>query len=238
VGRVMAKTNRIQNVLAALLCVVGVHVSAHAQDIDKQLPGLLSYQRPAYPLELKALNITDGYTSVAFVVRADGSIDDAVVMEASHIAFGAAVMDVLPTWRFESAAATALPRREILRFMFRQTDAVTTLSHRDATKAAFPSMGEQRLAIRTLQWVDLVSPPERLSALSPAVKPGDTGKVSISYIIDTTGKVRVPAVVNATDPDLGVAALAAVKQWQFAPPMHDGMPVLVEDVRSFTFGKK
>ena len=234
----MAKTYCIQNALAALLCVVGIHVSVHAQEVEKQLPGRLRYQRPAYPLEWKSLNITDGYTSVAFVVRADGSIDDAVVMEASHVAFGAAVMDVLPTWRFESAGATALPRREILRFMFRQTDAVTTLSHRDATKAAFPSGGEQRLPIRTLQWVDLTTPPERLSTLSPVVKPGNAGKVSISYIIDTVGKVRVPAVVNATDPDLGVAALAAIKQWQFAPPVHDGLPVLVEDVRSFTFGKK
>jgi TonB family protein len=200
-----------------------------------QLPtGLIGYERPEYPLELKGTSITDGYTTIAFVVRADGAIDDAVVMEASHPAFGEAVMDVLPVWRFERTAS-ALPRREVIRFVFRQTDAVMSLSHRDATKAAFPLDHEERLPIRTVQWMQLASPPERLA--SPAPQPPARGKVAVSYIIDTTGKVRVPAVVNATQPELGLAALAAVKQWQFAPPMHDGMPVLVEDTRSFTFGK-
>jgi outer membrane biosynthesis protein TonB len=226
----MVKTYRIRNFWAALACIVGMHALADAQDVDKELPaGLLSYKRPAYPLELKALNITDGYTTVAFVIRADGQIDDAVVMEASHIAFGAAVIDVLPSWRFESSTENSPPRREIQRFIFRQTDAVTTLSHRDATKAAFPAASDQRLPVRTLPWAELATPPERLSMLSPAVKPGDAGKVVVSYIIDTDGKVRVPAVVNATSPDLGMAALAAV---------NEGMPVLVDDVRSFTFGKK
>lgn len=200
-----------------------------------QLPaGLLSYERPDYPLELKGTSITDGYATIAFVVRADGMLDDAVVMEASHPAFGEAAMQVLPAWRFEGTAS-ALPRREVLRFVFRQTDAVMSLSHRDAAKAAFPLAEQERLPIRTMQWMQLASPPERLAA--PAPQPRAQGKVAVSYIIDTAGKVRVPAVLNATQPELGLAALAAIKQWQFTPPMHEGMPVLVEDMRAFTFGK-
>jgi TonB family protein len=63
------------------------------------------------------------------------------------------------------------------------------------------------------------------------------GKVQVSYIIDTTGSVRVPFILNSPGPEFGVATLAAVKQWQFSPPMQNGQPVLVEDTRSFTFGK-
>jgi TonB family protein len=158
-----------------------------------------------------------------------------VVMEASHAAFGEAVLEVLPMWRFEGVTS-ALPRREVLRFVFKQTDAIISLSHRDATKAAFPQAAEERMPIRTVQWMQLNAPPERLAAPSP--QPLAQGKVAISYVIDTSGKVRVPAVINATQTELGLAALAAVKQWQFAPPVHEGMPVLVEDTRSFTFGKQ
>jgi len=232
VGRVMKR------ILRGLLPVAFALTSvARADSLSDQLPkNVLSYERPSYPLELKAASVTDGYATLAFVVRSDGGIDDAVVLEASHPAFGESVLEVLPMWRFESAAAGALPRREVLRFEFKQTDGVVSLSHRDAAKAAFPL--EERTPIRTVSWTNLATPPERLSTLPPTVKATGTGNVAVSYIIDTQGKVRVPAVVNATRPDLGMAALAAVKQWQFSPPMHDGLPVLVEDTRSFTFGKK
>jgi len=211
--------------------------AAHAEQPANQLPaGLLSYERPSYPMELKGTSIIDGYVTVAFIVLSDGRVDDIVVLEASHRAFGQAAMDVVPAWRFQSAS-DVLPRREVLRLQFKQTDAIVSLSHRDATKNVFPLAQAERTPIRTLAWADLTQPPERIATRSP-VATADAGKAAVSYIIDTDGKVRVPTVIEATRLDLGLAALAAVKQWRFAPPLQDGAPVLVEDTRSFTFGKK
>jgi outer membrane biosynthesis protein TonB len=50
-------------------------------------------------------------------------------------------------------------------------------------------------------------------------------------VIDTEGKVRVP-VATVSDPQLAQSVLDAVKQWRYAPPTQDGLPVLVEVTRS------
>lgn len=200
-------------------------------------PSLASHVDPVFPAELKGTSVTDGYVTVAYVVRLDGAIDDAVALEATHAAFATAVLDVLPSWRF-SPVVDAVPRREVLRLLFQQTGAVTPLSHRDATKAAFPLALAARLPIRTVGWPELTAPPERLASPSPATTATSGGNVAISYVIDTQGRVRVPAVVGESDPGLAAAAVAAVKQWRFTPPLHNGLPVLVEDTRSFTFAAR
>jgi TonB family protein len=212
-------------------------------DVWDELPkSLLSYEPPLYPLELRATAVIDGYATVAFTIDDAGQVDDAVVLEASHSAFGVSVLDALPYWHFEPASAVdSLPRREVLRFEFASKGVVASVSHRDAIKAVFPPSAQQRMPIRTLLWKQLPTPPERLSAPAPVMPNSSAmasgGKVAVSFIIDTSGRVRVPFIVNATRPELGLATLMAVKQWQFSPPMYDGAPVLVEDTRSFTFGK-
>ena len=203
---------------------------------------LVTYERPVFPADLKASAITEGYASVVLLIDADGRIVDAVVLEASHSAFGESVLNALPTWRFTSKNSDdSFVRREFLRFEFAAKGVVTSISHRDANKAIFPLKAQERIPIRTMAWWDMGTPPTRLSApapkLSSTMTTGDSGKVQVSYIIDASGRVRVPFIVNATTPELGRVTLDAIKQWQFSPPMQDGVPVLVEDARSFTFGK-
>ena len=140
------------------------------------------------------------------------------------------MLEVVPQWRFASTA-DLLPRREVLRFEFKQQGVITTLSHRESSKAAFPI---PMMPIRTLMADQLAKPPRRVGKLN-AMSVKNAGKVSVSYIIDTKGQVRVPVVLSATSPELGDAAIAMVKQWQFAPAALDGLPVLVEDSRVLTF---
>jgi outer membrane biosynthesis protein TonB len=228
--------------LQILLTATFAGSSAWAESTVGLPKTLLSYERPEFPAALRQTSTTDGYASVVFLIDADGKIVDAVVLEASHQAFGESVLSVLPTWRFTASSTDdTFARREVLRFQFAAKGVVTSISHREAIKSVFPLSAEEKTPIRTIAWKDLGMPPERLSAPAPKMTPtiiaNGGGKVQVSYIIDTDGRVRVPFITNATRPELGVATLAAVKQWQFSSPMQDGLPVLVEDTRSFTFGK-
>jgi TonB family protein len=56
-------------------------------------------------------------------------------------------------------------------------------------------------------------------------KAGITGKVTISFVIDSTGKVQQVQVMNSSRPEFEVAALMAATQWQFDPGRKSGRPV-------------
>jgi TonB family protein len=124
----------------------------------------------------------------------------------------------------------------VLRLQFSQTDAIKAMSHLESTRVAFPLPQVQRLPIRTLSAAQLEKPPERLSNVAPQSK--IAGQVGVSYVIDTEGRVRVPAVTNAPSEQAALAVVEAVKQWRFKPAIHEGAPVLVEEQRSFTFAPR
>ena len=140
------------------------------------------------------------------------------------------MLAVAPEWLFAPVADPATePRREVLHYRFRLSGVVNVLSHREGAEAAFPGNGDNVAQIRTIRWSDMNPPPERLPPeADDAPPPRIKGMAEINFIIDETGRVRVPAVVEASDWDAALVALDAVQDWRFAPPKHEGQPVLVE----------
>ena len=51
------------------------------------------------------------------------------------------------------------------------------------------------------------------------------GTATVSFTVDPRGRVGDPAVVSASQPEFGEAALAAIRQWRFLPGVKDGRPV-------------
>jgi TonB family protein len=56
---------------------------------------------------------------------------------------------------------------------------------------------------------------------------GAVGAVVVELLIDKSGFVREATVVQPMGHGLSESAVDAVKQWQFAPAMHEGVPVEV-----------
>jgi TonB family protein len=56
---------------------------------------------------------------------------------------------------------------------------------------------------------------------------GAAGAVVVELLIDKSGFVREATVVQPMGHGLSESAVDAVKQWQFAPAMHEGVPVEV-----------
>ena len=161
--------------------------------------------------------VTDGSVVVAFTIRANGRVDDAVTLAATEPRArrlrprrGHRVA-VRSRPGVSAAAETLVPsqvlRREIVEFVFKRDGVVTSLSHFDSAKGWFPP--EQRPLIRLVQSDETRSAirsdcrcrratqrPQLSRTLAAA------GNVAVSYVIDETGKVRVP-IVEWTD-DVGV----------------------------------
>ena len=151
---------------------------------------------------------------IAFTIRASGRVDDAVTLAATNQLLAASAREAVMEWRFDddpfsAAAGTLRPnqvlRREIVELVFKRDGVVTSLSHFDSAKGWFPP--EQQPLIR------LVQSDETRSAIGPTAGAAERrsdragpqrsprpATSRVSYVIDETGKVRVP-IVEWTDDD-------------------------------------
>lgn len=76
---------------------------------------------------------------------------------------------------------------------------------------------------------------------SEAMKAGVSGAVLLEAVVDAKGQVGEVRVTRSLDREFGLddRAVAAVKQWRFAPARKDGVavPVVVEIEMTFTVRK-
>lgn len=221
--------------VALLLALSAADASAQwGARAPEGLPELERYEAPMFPPELAARSVFQGYAVVAFTVDDEGRVSDAFALGASHPAFADAVVKALAQWQLKPADSATTPRREVIRFAFRREETVGTANHLDAVRNQFP----ERTAMQSMvSPEELADPPQRIFGDKPgAVGSHPRGKAVVSFIIDPQGQVRVPVVQSATDPAFGAAALAAVRQWRYAPPQRKGIPVAVSLAQSFSYG--
>jgi TonB family protein len=89
--------------------------------------------------------------------------------------------------------------------------------------AWYESMMRKRIEGVTNQALGVMVHPSPI--YPPALKKrGIKGKAVISVNVTSTGFVLDAALKSATDPAFGQAALVAVRQWWFLPPIKDGVP--------------
>ena len=67
--------------------------------------------------------------------------------------------------------------------------------------------------------------PVPISVVSPQVSSDYAGdRVELEFVVDTAGKPTAFKVKSSPDSTLADEVVAAVKQWQFAPAVHNGVP--------------
>jgi len=81
--------------------------------------------------------------------------------------------------------------------------------------------------------------PRRLHDVQPTVPAGSAvrrGIAVLSLLIDARGDVADVEILRGITPGLDAAAVAAARQWKFAPTVHDGKPVAVSSNFTVRFG--
>lgn len=77
-----------------------------------------------------------------------------------------------------------------------------------------------------------MEPPVPVRTVAPEVpyqfsRSGETGLVTVNFLVDEQGSVQDPKVEKTTAPILDEPALKAVKKWKFKPAKRDGTPVAI-----------
>jgi len=112
-----------------------------------------------------------------------------------------------------------------------------SLTQRESAKITLSPSGDQAAtAFSTYREEQLDKPLQVLAAVSPGYPAdlksrGVRGFATVDFVIDATGRVRVAAVTDASEPEFGAAARAAIPQWRIA-----GLSTQAMVDRTFRFG--
>lgn len=196
---------------------------------DPRLPGtppkVLSRVQPIYPFAMKATQMR-GEVLVEFVVDKTGAVKDVVVRKTNNPGFNEAAIRAIKQWKFEPGRVGGEPMSARMQqpFDFEYTgddssgrDYATVKPASKKAKAALPE--ELRYDI-----------PPKAKSVVPTIYPyfllneGKSGTAKVAFLIDITGKVSEVRVLEASNPEFGLALTAAIEAHEFIPAMKDGRP--------------
>jgi TonB family protein len=199
----------------------------------------------AFPFSMMVTGILNGEARIVISVDAAGKLIDTLVVGYTNMAFAESAVKALQQWSFEPSRVRGRPsasRADVL-FIFKSDIGVMVESLPGTPDSSLLRDLRERYSYTASQLKDLDHIPTPLHVVPPAaVKTGLRGgkrTVTVEFYIDEAGKVRMPAI-GREDPDdaYAAAAVAAVEQWQFEPPVRKGRRVLVLARQDFSFVPK
>lgn len=174
-----------------------------------------------YPPSLAKLRL-NGRVGFRAVVTEDGKVKPTQILGASHVDFVLPAIESLATWTFKPAMqgdlAVESESNGAVTFTALETKAAEVL---ELCKITRPDGTAPGSAPAVVEACDAVWPWERLLA-------GEGGRVLVEFDVLETGQVKGVVVIDASAPEFGAAAIAAMERWIFGPAM--------EEVGLFRFG--
>lgn len=201
-------------------------------------------EKPIFPPSLRNSKFYKGYTVIAFIVDTKGNPKDFVVLATTHNAFSRAAIIAVKRWKFEPAMLSGELResRFVVRTKFVQEGWVV----RQRT-AGWQDTKDDRSHLDMFYRVaemheldhDLI-PVERVAPVYPQdmILFEENGKAVIEFFVDPEGQVHAPGVLVATNDQSGQAAMNALVNWRFEPPIKDGKRVWTRAIQPFAFEMK
>lgn len=230
--------------LAGLFCALSAATSGRLAEDNAGL-AINQTESLLYPFSMTIAGILTGEARVVISVDASGQLNDALVVGYTNVAFADAATAALKRWTFEPARVNgqAHASRAYVLFSFKNNMAVMVQRLPGVMDVAIFRMVNERYAYSACQLRDLDHIPIPVHVVPPASSGpdlrGTKRTVTVEFFIDEEGKVRVPAIGrDELDDVFSAAAVQAVEQWRFEPPMRKGRPVLVLARQDFTFVPK
>jgi len=204
-------------------------------------PRILQTTEAQFPPSLSLTPISSGFAEVIINIDADGKLADWLVSRYSRLEFAHEAVRALREWSYDPARldGQTLGVRFRVKFDFTARGKVASLTVFDTV--------EMRLSPSLQGTTNLVCSPRDLDHLPTAVAtvaPRHPGlidgathdeRVTLDYLIDETGRPRMPVVIEAAHGEFADQAVAALSQWRFTPPTRDGRPVAVQVRQQFIF---
>jgi TonB family protein len=202
-------------------------------------PEMLGVADPVWPLDA-LLKGEAGAATVEFTVTETGMVEELRLVEATAPDFGLSLLAAMQAWIFnpaiENNRAVAVRLRRRVEF---KPPSGTAADTPDAEARVLAALRQN--AIGSAKGLDArLAPlyrvaPEYPAVLKAANAPAPAGRAELEIVIDRDGRVRLPRIISATQPEFGWAAATAVVQWVFAAPRRGGEPVDVKARIPFDF---
>ena len=210
-------------------------------EIARQLK-LTKYVEPVFPDIARLSGLGEGHVALAISRTPDGMPADVLVLKATDPVLGAAAVDAARQWRFEPTRDPAELGARTVRIGFKLSGVVIYPFGKRHIDEVLGAVDEAKLRepIGVPQLQSLQQAPKALAQAMPnypaalRAKPIE-GQAKVRFFVDEEGRVRLPEVIEATTPEFGDAAIAAVSQWRYEPPLHGGRRVVASDNWAFQF---
>lgn len=225
-------------ILAATAQAQGVpHPSEENAGLGIEQVGVL-----VYPSKMLGDAVYSGEARAVISVDENGRLTDCLITGFTQEAFAETALAAIKRWRYEPAKVNGRLRasRADLLFEFRDKGVIVQTFPGALLRHAYRRNLEEHFVYKPCLLRDLDRIPTPVHVISPVAIPVDTTRsVTVEFYIDEEGRVRMPAVDRAAaDDPLAGAAVAAVEQWRFEPPLRKGRPVLVYAQQEFSFHAK
>lgn len=175
-----------------------------------------------------------GAVRLAIGVGPDGGLTDVVAVAASDPELARTATQAARTWQYQPATYAGRPCASVAEFALElRAGRLQPAADGDAAAGA----GRGPLPVR-LQELDRPLQPR---AVAPPRYPTELqarrlgGTVMVRFLIDQTGTVRLPYVLECDAAELAPLVLDALRTWRFVPPTRDGSPVVVAARQEFRF---
>ncbi len=205
-----------------------VKPAAKAESAANREPRIIEKQAPVYPPAAKAAGI-EGSVVLELKLDKAGHVSDAKIVQGApeRVVEGTsgqpagkffsqsldqAAIDAVKQWRYEPVLG---PEGKPIETALRVT---VRFQLRDKTAQAEAQKDDYVAPLKVISTVKPVYPPEAKAA-------GSQGTVELEVTIDTSGGVGDVRIIKSV-PAFDKAAVDAVKQWRFQPPLNGaGKPV-------------
>lgn len=225
----------------SLLTALAVPAFAAPATPSERVPlRIIQTTEPTFPWMLSQQGITEGWARIALTVDSEGKLIDVLPVAYTRKQFSDVAIDALRSWRFEPTRirGEAVGTQTEIAFNFQAVGVVVSFD----SQRYLSRMIEEAPVYRPRSLPELDRVPVPIEAAAPAYSDeladkGVIGQAVVEFYIDEAGAVRLPAVVSADFPELGILAVAAVETWKFEPPTSRNEPVLARARQTFQFHK-
>jgi hypothetical protein len=215
------------------------------EDPTFRYPELLSPVNLLIPWDIRHVsdNWTTGY--VRLRIGADGRVEQWIPLDLPHYKLIPAIDRALAQARFSPALSNGEPVMVDVPAEIPLHDAVSDLVISETLAEHVESL---QARINPRQYQVVVSPPSKLDRPLTLLSSGNgvqvvdedglvlSGKVLLSFFVDTNGMPRLIRHEEASDPRLIDAAFMTVEAFRFLPPTRNGLPTVVRARIPVMFG--
>jgi len=198
-----------------------------------------------FPGEAVHEGVATGRATVGVFLDAAGQPKDFLLIRCTKDYFGAALLEEAKrrTYVAKQVKGAAIPSAFTFTYAFEPPPGMNAISNFEAaSRRSEDIQGGAGYAYRARNETEvdggqLVQTRVAIPVLPRALVPQDGKPVRalVSFYVDEQGRVRLPNVESYLPPQFVTAAIAALQQWGFKPPLSKGKPVLVHTMRALTF---